>query len=176
MKIKNIVIVLVFCFLTPSPCEPLGWDKLKTNLLANDCFALVEIKDGQTLRHCPHHDENGQLDMEQLIYVLGTFEQEKWLDPKNKTIAHKHLLKHYHKFMRRNKSSLAKTSVDLNKVSLLQLVQLPQIGPSLAVKIILFRSQNNGFKKMADIKKVSGVGQSTFNSIRYYIFVDHNGL
>ncbi len=52
------------------------WSAGKISLLPDSSFALVEIEKGKKVRHCPHHDANGTLDEEQLIYVLGNFDDE----------------------------------------------------------------------------------------------------
>jgi len=76
-----------------------GWNENKIWLLPDSSFAVVEVKDGQKIRHCPHHDANGRLDEEQLIYVLGTFDHEVWVEQENRETAEKHLTNHYDKFI-----------------------------------------------------------------------------
>jgi len=50
-----------------------GWPEIKTRLFSDECFSVVESDAGTRKRHCPHHDLNGKLDEEQLIYMTGTF-------------------------------------------------------------------------------------------------------
>ena len=60
----------------------MGWPDVKTRLLPDGAFAVIEPKVGAPIRHCPHHDLNGNLDTEQMIYVLGALDTETWLNPK----------------------------------------------------------------------------------------------
>ncbi|MBL7195934.1 MAG: hypothetical protein ISS64_06510, partial [Desulfobacterales bacterium] len=75
--------VLVLFILSESSAICQGWTDLRIRLLPDSSFAVVEVKTGKKIRHCPHHDSNGKIDEEQLIYVLGTLDRETWLDPKN---------------------------------------------------------------------------------------------
>ncbi len=148
-----------------------GWSKNEIWLLPDSCFAVVGVKDGQKIRHCPHHDANGRLDAEQLIYVLGTFDNEVWVDQKNRKIAEKHLTNHYDKFIAKVMKEELHGSVNINRAKLTELVALPRIGPVLAVKIIEYRNSHSSFETIEQIKKIEGIGLGTFNAIRYYISV-----
>ena len=150
-----------------------GWPDIKTRLLSDSCFAVVEAdKPGGRIRHCPHHDLNGKIDEEQLIFVLGTLGLETWLDPKNKEIAGKHLEKHYSRFMTKVRNRELHEPLNINDASLTELVALPQLGPVLAVKIVEYRNAHSIYVTIEDIKKVEGIGQGTFNAIRHYISTD----
>lgn len=149
-----------------------GWPEIKARLLSDECFAVIESDAGTRKRHCPHHDLNGKLDEEQLIYVLGTLDRETWLDPKNKKVAKKHLEKHYNRFKTKVMKKELKAPVNINQAKLTELVMLPLIGPVLAVKIVEYRNRHNMYMTIQDIKKVEGIGQGTFNAIRHYISID----
>ena len=150
-----------------------GWSDLTIRLLPNSSFVLVESDEtGKKLRHCPHHDLNGKLDEEQLIYVLGTLERETWLDPKNKHAAKKHLENHYNKFITKIMKKELQGTVGINRAKLTELVALPRIGPVLAVRIVEYRNAHTRFETIEDIKKVEGIGRGTFNAIQYYISTD----
>jgi len=146
-----------------------GWPDIKIRLLPDDCFAVIEFDGGSKIRHCPHHEQNGRLDEEQLIYVLGTLDQETWLDPKHKKVAQKHLKKHYDRFRTKIIKKGLQDPVDINRAQLTELVVLPQVGPSLAVKIVEYRNAHGMFITIDKIKKVDGIGPRTFNAIRHYI-------
>lgn len=148
-----------------------GWSEDEIKLLPDSSFAVVEVKDGQKIRHCPHHDANGRLDAEQLIYVLGTFDSEVWIDQKNRKTAEKHLTNHYDKFIAGVMKKGLHGSVNINRAGLTQLVELPRIGPVLAVKIIAYREAHHPFTSIEQIKKIDGIGAGTFNAIRHYISV-----
>jgi competence protein ComEA len=53
-------------------------------------------------------------------------------------------------------------TVDLNTATLEQLETLPRIGPSLAQRILDWRTQNGRFASVDDLKNVSGIGDKTF--------------
>ena len=147
-----------------------GWSQTTIRLLSDDCFAVVEIDEGGVkMRHSPHHDLNGALDEEQLIYVIGTLAAEEWLDEKSRAEARKHLEKHYAKFAAKVKEKGVSQRVDLNTAKLTELVSLPNIGPVLAVKIVQYRDTHSRFESIEDIKMVEGIGHGTYNAIRHYI-------
>ncbi len=146
------------------------WSDLTIRRLPDSSFAIVESGEaGKKLRHCPHHDLNGKLDEEQLIYVLGTLEREMWLDLKNSNAAKKHLENHYDKFITKIMKKGLQGTVDINRAGLTELVILPNIGPVIAVKIVEYRNMHGLFESIEDIKKVEGIGGGTFNAVRHYI-------
>jgi competence protein ComEA len=59
-------------------------------------------------------------------------------------------------------SSASGGTVDLNTATLEQLETLPRIGPSLAQRILDWRTQNGRFASVDDLKNVSGIGDKTF--------------
>ena len=149
-----------------------GWTDLRIRLLPDSSFAVIEAKAGEKIRHCPHHDSNGKIDEEQLIYVLGTLDRETWLDPKNEEVAKKHLENHYDKFIAKVMKKGLQDPVNINRAKLIELVALPRIGPVLAVKIVEYRNMHGLFEKVEDIRKVQGIGSGTFNAVRHYITVN----
>lgn len=71
-----------------------------------------------------------------------------------------------------NSGGLEKSSiVNINKASEVELQTLPGIGPSLAGRIIEYRETNGKFKSIEDIKNVSGIGETKFDSIKDFITV-----
>lgn len=61
--------------------------------------------------------------------------------------------------------------VNINKATQTELETLPGIGPSTALKIISYRNENGSFSSIEDIKNVSGIGDSKYESIRELICV-----
>ena len=62
-------------------------------------------------------------------------------------------------------------AVDLNSASEAQLQEVPGIGPSLAKKIVEFRSENGPFKSVDDLLKVRGVGEKSLEKLRPHLTV-----
>ena len=151
----------------------LGWSDLTIRLLPDSSFAMVEVdENGRRYRHCPHYDANGNLDLEQLIYVLGTFDREKWLYKKNKKAALRLLEKHYDNFKTKALKKELQSPININKAMLTELVILPNVGPVLAVRIAEYRDTHSLFSTIDEIQKVAGIGIGTFNAIRHYIRVN----
>lgn len=67
--------------------------------------------------------------------------------------------------------STKNAKVNINTATQAQLETLSGIGPSTATKIIAYRQENGKFKKIEDIKNVSGIGDSKFEKIKDYITV-----
>lgn len=63
------------------------------------------------------------------------------------------------------------SSVNINTATQTELETLPGIGPSLALKIINYRKENGKFSSIEEIKNVSGIGESKFESLKRYIMV-----
>ena len=63
-------------------------------------------------------------------------------------------------------STQSKALVSLNRASQLELESLPGVGPTLAGRMIDWRTANGGFKKKEDLLKVSGIGQKLFASMK----------
>ena len=164
--------LLVLFMLSEGSARCQGWSDLTIRLLPDSSFAVVEVKAGRKIRHCPHHDLNGKLDEEQLIYVLGILGEEIWIDPGNEEVARKHLENHYDKFIAKVMKKGLQDPVNINRAKLTQLVALPQIGPVLAVKIVEYKETHGLFQTIEDIKKVKGIGVGVFNAIKHYITVN----
>jgi len=61
--------------------------------------------------------------------------------------------------------------VNINTATQTELESLPGIGPSLALKIINYRKENGNFSSIEEIKNVSGIGDSKFESMKDFIVV-----
>lgn len=63
------------------------------------------------------------------------------------------------------------TKININTANKEKLETLPGIGESTAQKIIEYREKNGKFKTIEDIKKVSGIGDSKYNTLKEKIIV-----
>lgn len=149
-----------------------GWPDIKVRLLPDESFAVTEVVAGGKARHCPHHDQNGKIDENQLIYVLGTLDLEAWQNLRKRDAAEKHLKKHYDRLHAMIMIKGVQGTININRADLIELVALPRVGPVLAVKIVDYRNARQMYLTKEDLKKVDGIGPGTFNAIRHYISVD----
>ena len=69
------------------------------------------------------------------------------------------------------KMDKTKSLININTATKEQLTTLNGIGESIAEKIIQYRKENGKFNTVEDIKKVPGIGDSKFNSIKDKITV-----
>ncbi len=69
-----------------------------------------------------------------------------------------------------NSKSTSQGKININTATKEELQSLPGIGPVTAEKIIEYR-QNHKFSNIDDIKKVSGIGDKKFDSIKELIIV-----
>lgn len=70
---------------------------------------------------------------------------------------------HSHSSSRSNKlHSPSQGVINLNTASAADLERVPDVGPSMAARIIAFRIQNHGFQSLDDLKQVRGVGPKKF--------------
>jgi comEA protein len=68
-------------------------------------------------------------------------------------------------------TNLPKAKVNINTASQAELETLPRIGPKVAQRIIEYRNQNGGFKKVEDLMKVKGIGEKIFAQIKDQITI-----
>jgi hypothetical protein len=71
------------------------WSGSYVRQLPDSAFAAVEkTPDGKILRHLPHHNAQGNLDVPHLCSALARIRQVKWQEPKNAEPAERHLRAH----------------------------------------------------------------------------------
>lgn len=61
--------------------------------------------------------------------------------------------------------------LDLNRASVEELQQLPEIGPATARAILRFRERNGGFRRVEELLAIRGISRRRFERIRPHVFV-----
>ena len=61
----------------------------------------------------------------------------------------------------------AKTTVNLNAASKLELQRIGGIGPKMSEKII----QHRPFNDVAELQRVPGIGKATYDKLKYKLYV-----
>jgi len=64
-----------------------------------------------------------------------------------------------------------KSQININYASATELEKVPGIGPVTSEKIIQYRIENGLFRKLEEIKKVSGIGDKTYAKMKPYICI-----
>lgn len=70
-----------------------------------------------------------------------------------------------------NKILSAEKSIDLNRATKSELMNLPGIGEKTAEAIIVMREKIGKFRKLEELKKVKGIGDKKFEKIIKYIYI-----
>ncbi|MGQ9642838.1 MAG: ComEA family DNA-binding protein [Ignavibacterium sp.] len=66
----------------------------------------------------------------------------------------------------------AEKSINLNKATKQELMNLPGIGEKTAENIIELRDQLTKFRKLEDLLKVKGIGSKKLDKIKKYLYID----
>ncbi len=83
---------LIALVLAASPATAEEWPRARISRLPDSAFAVVETApDGRKVRHLPHHDEAGAVDLVHLRAARSRVGQVRWLDPASEEIAREHL-------------------------------------------------------------------------------------
>lgn len=71
------------------------WSRQYIRQLPDSAFAAIETTpEGKTLRHLPHHDADGNIDIPHLCNALSRFDQVKWRNAADAEAARRHLSAH----------------------------------------------------------------------------------
>lgn len=91
----SVGILLGLLVLAGSSAEAAKWSRRYIRQLPDSAFAAIETTpQGKQLRHLPHHDARGDLDIPHLCSALARLGQVKWRDPANAEAAKRHLQEH----------------------------------------------------------------------------------
>ena len=74
-------------------------------------------------------------------------------------------------FTQNSNSSETIQKININTASLKKLCEIKYVGESRAEKIIAYRTANNGFKSIEEIKNISGIGDKFYEEIKDTICV-----
>lgn len=70
---------------------------------------------------------------------------------------------------RKSGSKQVTGKLNLNTANEEQLMMLPSVGPAKAERIVAWRKQNGGFKRVADLRRVKGFGYKTFKKLEPFL-------
>ena len=97
LSIMLAALVVIWC----SPAVAEEWSRVYISRLPDSAFAVVETApDGRKVRHLPHHDETGAVDLAHLRAARSRLGQVRWLDPASKAVARRHLEEHWRELNR----------------------------------------------------------------------------
>ncbi len=164
----------ILLLLTISPALAETWSQRYIESLPDTAFASIEVsKEGKKIRHLPHHNYVGEIDIYHLKSALGRIHQVKWIDPANFSRAKDHLEQHYKVYKQeRAKDRGLKGPININKAAVEELMQLPHIGEKRAIAIIEYRKTHGGFKTISELRHVPGIGEKGFKDIEDLITVE----
>ena len=164
----------IFLLLVVSPALADKWSQRYIESLPDSAFAAIEItKEGKKIRHLPHHDHVGEIDIYHLKSALGRIHQVKWIDPANFAKAKDHLDQHYQVYKQEQaKARGLKGPININRASINELVQLPHIGEKLALAIIEYRKTHEGFRTISELMQVPGIGKKILTDIEDLITLE----
>ncbi len=62
--------------------------------------------------------------------------------------------------------------INLNTATIDELTTLPRVGPTIAARIIAYRTENGRFATVEDLMRVRGIGPKTFAKLQEWITVE----
>lgn len=59
--------------------------------------------------------------------------------------------------------------VNLNTATVTELMQLPRVGQHTAERILAFRKQHGGFRRVEELMNVKGIGEKSFGKLKPFL-------
>lgn len=59
--------------------------------------------------------------------------------------------------------------INLNTATVTELMQLPRVGAKTAERIVTFRKQHGGFRRVEELMNVKGIGEKSFAKLRQHL-------
>ncbi len=59
--------------------------------------------------------------------------------------------------------------INLNTATVTELMQLPRVGVKTAERIVTFRKQHGGFRRLEEVMEVKGIGEKSFAKLKPYL-------
>jgi len=63
--------------------------------------------------------------------------------------------------------------IDLNSATVTELMQLPRVGAKTAERMVQFRKQHGGYRRIEEVMNVQGIGEKSFVRLRPFLTVSH---
>lgn len=70
--------------------------------------------------------------------------------------------------------SVPSKPINLNSATVTELMQLPRVGAKTAERIVSFRKQHGGFRRIEEIMNVKGIGEKSFAKLKPYLTLGTN--
>lgn len=161
-------------------------DKLskKLNLTPTElkltAFLIVTLAAGVLIKFVSGINEKTELSFFNYAEIDSIFFTEEENDRNNSEILNKNVdyKREVFDFNKRSFNNVytkqlpAEKSINLNKATKQELMNLPGIGEKTANNIIELRNQLTRFRKLEDLLKVKGIGSNKLDKIKKYLYID----
>ena len=167
-----VIVGILLCIVPPAAAEK--WSRRYIGGLPDSAFAAVETTaDGKKVRHLPHHNHLGEVDVPHLKSALSRIHQVKWIDPAHLVKAKAHLEEHYRVYKEKQaRANGLRAPVNINNASASELTQLPHIGEELAAAIVEYRNTHGNFRSLSELTRVPGIAPKTLSDIEDLIVAE----
>jgi len=74
--------------------------------------------------------------------------------------------------MKSSKKLVLDIPININRATSMDLMMVPGIGEKTAERIVHFRRESGGFKRIEDLMRIRGIKEKKFEKLRRYICID----